>query len=65
MIIHLSGHNYLPSDYGKDTKDHNVVGTIHCEAEWDRENQIGETLWLDKLSKTSKISDCHNWSCLV
>ena len=57
-------HNYLPSDYGKDTKDHNVVGTIHCEAEWDREDQIGETLWLDKLSKTSKFPTAivgHAW----
>ena len=56
--------NYLPNDYAKDNKDHNVVGSIHCEAEWNREDQIGETLWLSKLSETSKFPTAivgHAW----
>lgn len=56
--------NYLPSDYEKDTKDHNVIGTIHCEAEWDREDQIGETQWLKKLAETNKLPTAivgHAW----
>ena len=28
--------NYLPENYRKDTINHNIIGTIHCEAEWDR-----------------------------
>ena len=35
--------NYLPCDYERDSINHNVIGTIHCEAEWDRTDQIGET----------------------
>ena len=42
--------NYLPIDYIKDIKGHDVVGTVHCEAEWDRQDQVGETKWLERLS---------------
>jgi predicted TIM-barrel fold metal-dependent hydrolase len=43
--------NYLPEDYRRDAAGHNVLTTVHCEAEWDRGDQIGETRW---------ISDIHN-----
>ena len=46
--------NYLPENYEKDTINHNIVGTIHCEAEWDRLDQVGETKWL------KSIKDKHN-----
>ena len=46
--------NYLPENYEIDTKNHNIVGTIHCEAEWDRFDQVGETKWL------KSIKDKHN-----
>ena len=56
--------NYLPINYLKDAQNHNVIGTIHCEAEWNREDQIGETKWLNDLSKTNKLPSVivgHAW----
>ena len=56
--------NYLPNDYFNDSKEHNVIGTIHCEAEWDRNDQVGETRWLENLSKKNKFPNAivaHAW----
>jgi len=56
--------NYLPRDYEKDTKNHNVIGTIHCEAEWDRNDQVGETKWIENLAKRNKFPNAiigHAW----
>ena len=47
--------NYLPSDYLLDTKGHNIIGTMHCEAEWDRSDQIGETEWLVSISNKYQL----------
>ncbi|WP_090128805.1 amidohydrolase [Limnohabitans sp. Rim11] len=41
--------NYLWSDYQKDSSDHNVIATVHCEAEWSRDDQVGETRWLTEM----------------
>ena len=38
--------NYLPDDYRRDAAEHNVLATVHCEAEWDRADQLGETRWV-------------------
>lgn len=38
--------NYMPADYRRDAGRHNVIATVHCEAEWDRGDQVGETDWL-------------------
>ena len=56
--------NYLPTDYVSDSKEHNIIGTIHCEAEWDRNDQVGETRWLENLSKKNKFPNAivaHAW----
>ena len=56
--------NYLPKDYNNDAINHDVIGTIHCEAEWDRKDQIGETKWLISLSKKHKFPTgiiAHAW----
>jgi predicted TIM-barrel fold metal-dependent hydrolase len=42
--------NYLPADYLKDACAHNVLATVHCEAEWDRDDQVGETQWISAVS---------------
>lgn len=42
--------NYLPAQYRADASGHNVLATVHCEAEWDRNDQVGETRWLTQLS---------------
>jgi predicted TIM-barrel fold metal-dependent hydrolase len=41
--------NYLPADYLRDCAGHNVLATVHCEAEWDRADQVGETRWISAI----------------
>jgi predicted TIM-barrel fold metal-dependent hydrolase len=41
--------NYLPADYRHDAAGHNVLTTVHCEAEWDRADQLGETSWISEV----------------
>lgn len=42
--------DYMPADYRRDAGRHNVIATVHCEAEWDRNDQVGETDWLMKVN---------------
>jgi predicted TIM-barrel fold metal-dependent hydrolase len=44
-------HDYLPDDYRRDAQGHNVVQTVHVEAEWDRDDQVGETRWLEGIAR--------------
>ena len=44
--------SYLPPDYRRDTADHNVVKTVHVEAEWDPADPVGETRWLEGVAAT-------------
>ena len=41
--------NYLPEHYLRDAAGHNVLTTVHCEAEWDRSDQVGETGWITQI----------------
>ncbi|MGE3147472.1 MAG: amidohydrolase [Pseudorhodoplanes sp.] len=43
--------DYLPKDYFRDAAGHNVVATVHMEAEWDPRDPVGETRWLDGLRR--------------
>jgi predicted TIM-barrel fold metal-dependent hydrolase len=43
--------NYLPDDYRRDAAAHNVLATVHVEAEWDRDDQVGETRWLSAIAE--------------
>jgi len=43
--------NYLPEDYRRDAAGHNVLTTVHCEAEWDRGDQVGETRWISQVAE--------------
>jgi predicted TIM-barrel fold metal-dependent hydrolase len=40
---------YLPHDYVRDTAGHQVVKTVHVEAEWNPADPIGETRWLQQI----------------
>jgi predicted TIM-barrel fold metal-dependent hydrolase len=40
---------YLPADFRADAKGHNIVATVHMEAEWDTSDEVGETRWLATL----------------
>ena len=35
--------NFLPDDYRREARGHDVLKTVHVEAEWDRTDQVGET----------------------
>lgn len=41
--------SYLPEEYRRDTALHNVVATVHVEAECDRGQQVAETRWLTEM----------------
>lgn len=43
--------SYLPPEYRRDTALHNVVATVHVEAECDRSQQVEETLWLAETNR--------------
>jgi predicted TIM-barrel fold metal-dependent hydrolase len=43
--------NCLPEDYLRDAAGHNVLTTVHCEAEWDRADQVGETRWITQIQE--------------
>lgn len=56
--------NYLPDDYRRDARHHNVLATIHCEAEWDREDQVGETRWITEMNRRYGFPNAivaHGW----
>src|SRR5262245_55271521 len=42
--------DYLPEDYLRDSSAHNVLTTVHCEAEMDRSRQVAETQWLTDVN---------------
>lgn len=42
--------DYLPPDYRRDAAGHNVVKTVHVEAECSREQQVAETRWLTEMN---------------
>ncbi len=42
--------DYLPEDYLRDSGTHNVLTTVHCEAEMDRTRQVAETQWLTDVN---------------
>jgi len=48
--------NYLPSDYLRDAANHNIVATVHVEANWDPSDRLGETRWLDSLEKHGGVA---------
>lgn len=40
---------YLPADYRADAAGHDIVATVHVEAEWRPGDPVGETRWLAGL----------------
>ena len=43
--------DYLPPDYRRDAAHHDVVKTVHVEAECSRDQQVDETRWLTQLNR--------------
>ena len=56
--------DYLPNDYLQDSRAHNVLMTVHCEAEMDRRAQLQETRWLTAISAAQGFPNAivaHAW----
>jgi predicted TIM-barrel fold metal-dependent hydrolase len=41
--------SYLPQDYRRDAAGHDVVKTVYVETEWDPQDFLGETRWLQEI----------------
>ncbi len=55
---------YLPTEYRRDTALHNVIATVHVEAECDRSRQVMETTWLTEIATTHGMPNAivaHAW----
>lgn len=56
--------DYLPPDYRRDAAGHDVVKTVHVEAESSREQQVAETRWLSELNTRYGVPNAivaHAW----
>ncbi len=56
--------NYLPRDLRRDAAGHNVLKTVHVEAEMDRDLQVAETRWLTLMSDIHGLPNAivaHAW----
>jgi predicted TIM-barrel fold metal-dependent hydrolase len=56
--------SYLPAEYRRDTALHNVVATVHIEAECDRSQQLAETEWLTRVAAETGMPNAivaHAW----
>jgi predicted TIM-barrel fold metal-dependent hydrolase len=42
--------SYLPDDYAADARGLRIVKSVHVEAEWNPQDPVGETHWLEQLS---------------
>jgi len=42
--------SYLPVDYAADARGLRIVKSVHVEAEWNPQDPVGETHWLEQLS---------------
>jgi len=56
--------DYLPDDYKRDARAHNVLATVHVEAEMDRARQVDETRWLTEMNRLHGMPNAivaHAW----
>ncbi|MFZ0600659.1 MAG: hydrolase, partial [Roseiarcus sp.] len=47
--------DYVVDDYVRDSRDQNVVASVHIEALW-AGDPVGETRWLDTLDKSKGVA---------
>ena len=56
--------DYLPEEFRRDSALHNVVATVHVEAECDRSQQVAETRWVSELAAATGMPNAivaHAW----
>jgi predicted TIM-barrel fold metal-dependent hydrolase len=46
-------HPYVAADFLEDSKNFNISKSVHIQAGWDRDDHLGESQWLLKLSEQS------------
>ncbi len=46
----------LPADYARLAARHDIVASVHVEANWDPADPLGETAWLDGLERPEGIA---------
>ena len=49
--------NYLPEDYRRDSSSLNVVASVYVEAEWDPDDPIGESRWVEGQADRFGLAD--------
>jgi predicted TIM-barrel fold metal-dependent hydrolase len=49
--------NYLPEDYRRDSASYNVVASVYVEAEWDCNDAIGESRWIEAQADRYGLPD--------
>lgn len=56
--------DFMPEDYRRAASRHNVVATVHIEAEWQRNDQLGESAWVSAVADAHGLPDAmvgHAW----
>jgi len=56
--------NYMPPDYRRDSTGLNVLKTVHVEAEYRRDDQVGETRWVTSMAERHGLPNAivaHCW----
>jgi predicted TIM-barrel fold metal-dependent hydrolase len=55
---------YMPPEFRRDSALHNVIATVHIEAECDRSKQVAETAWVTKVASEHGMPNAivaHAW----
>jgi len=47
--------SYLPADYRRDTEGYRIEGSVYVEAEWDRDDPVGEMTYIDGLRRSEGL----------
>lgn len=54
--------NYMPADYRRDADGMTLAGSVFIETEWDRNDEVGETRWVQALAARAGLPSamvCH------
>lgn len=54
--------NYFPADYRRDADGMTLAGSVFIETEWDRNDEVGETRWVQALAAKAGLPSamvCH------
>ena len=51
--------NFMPADYERVSAGHRIVATVTVEAEWDPQDPIGETRWIDSVARDHGRPQAH------